>query len=107
LRCYDFNQSIDNLSKTLTNLTFGYYFNKSMDNLPLNTKYLSIHCVSKIINNLPQHIEELVIKTHFSICDIENLPYSLKKITISKRHLPFLIKIPFGVIVDLMNNNYL
>jgi hypothetical protein len=117
LRCYDFNQTVnnlpknlthltfgflfnqpvDNLPKTLTHLTFGFNFNQQVDNLPCNIKYLSIDCNSKIINNLPQFIEELVIKTKYGIYEIVNLPYSLKKITIDKRYLSYLKNIRFGV----------
>ena len=97
MRCHYFTQQVDNLPKTLTHLTFDYCFNQPLDNLPCNIKYLSIDCNSKIINNLPQYIEELVIKTKYGKCEIVNLPYSLKKITIDKRYLSYLKNIRFGV----------
>jgi hypothetical protein len=36
-----FNQSVDNLPKNLTHLTFGFYFNQTVDNLPKKLTHLT------------------------------------------------------------------
>jgi hypothetical protein len=97
-----FNQSVDNLPKSLTDLIFEEYsqYDLPLDNLPKNINKITLNCNHKLINILPQHIEILHIK--FSYCDkynkkIDNLPISLKKIIINcsefQKYLP---KINFG-----------
>ena len=72
--CYDFNQSVDNLSvfnqeigkKGLKSLTFGNNFNQSVD-------------------NLPSGLEELVLGDNFNQ-SVDNLPSGLQELTISKNY---------------------
>ena len=59
--CGYFNQEI-NLPPNLTHLTFGYNFNQQV-NLPFSVQFLELECNNvKIINYLPDSIEELVLK---------------------------------------------
>src|ERR1700756_2217523 len=55
-----FNQSVDNLPKSITHLTFGFNFNQSVDNLPKSITYLKFGWYfNQPINNLPQSITHL------------------------------------------------
>ena len=72
---YDFNQpvegALDNLTQ-LQQLTFGERFNQELE-IPLNIKILKIYCNNKkIIDYLPNSIEELYLGEKFNL-ELNNL----------------------------------
>ncbi len=57
MRCYEFNQPVDNLPETLTHLTFGYEFNQKVNKLPKNITHLIFgYNFRQSINNLPESL---------------------------------------------------
>jgi hypothetical protein len=82
---YCFNHPIsgalNNLNK-LTQLTLGYMFDQEL-NIPLNIKILKLDCNNKIIDNLPNSIEELYLGEYFN-SELNNLPNSIKIISFVK-----------------------
>ena len=98
---YSFNKKVDNLPQNITHLTFGYVFNQIVDKLPITIKELSLHCNNNLINNLPEHIEKLFINFYYKIKKVENLPFTLKEIIIKDEKFKEYIKIPFGCILTI------
>ena len=81
-----FNQPIDNLPNTLEKLYLGkknslYQFNQSINNLPKSLKLLLLNISTDyiIINNLPDELEELILKNFEINCTI---PKNIKKISL-------------------------
>ena len=82
---HSFNQPISVLLGDLNNLTMltlGYCFNQEL-NIPLNIKILKLDCNNKIIDNLPNSIEELYLGEYFD-SELNNLPNSIKIISFEK-----------------------
>ena len=76
----NFNQpilnSLDNLTQ-LQQLTFGYKFNQELD-IQTNVKILKLDCNNKkIIDYLPNSIEELYLGYNFDL-ELNDLPNSIK-----------------------------
>jgi hypothetical protein len=60
LRCYSFNQPVDNLPKTITHLTFGSKFNQLVNNLPKSLKYLTFgYDFNQPVDKLPENLTHL------------------------------------------------
>jgi hypothetical protein len=79
---YYFNKKIDNLPKNLTHLTFGYYFNQKVDNFPKNLTHLTFdHYFNKKLDNLPKNLKYLQIKWYYNNKII--LPKSLKELSLT------------------------
>ena len=104
-----FNQPVDSLPNSITNLTLGFYFNQSVMSLPNSIIELGFYSNSSIKDNLPDFIETVIIYfIHEDIYNykITNLPYNLKKIKINdpdKKH--YIIKIPFDCILTDLDDN--
>lgn len=118
----NFNLKFNNLNKNLKQLILRYKFNNIINNLPINTQNLLMHeyCFNKNIKNLPCSILNLTfercsymnkcIKFPHMIndlklfvkkeCIIENLPISLKSLTIAKNNINDNI---FGNLINLQN----
>ena len=84
----DFNQEVNNLPSGLTYLKFGVNskFNQLIDNLPVSLTHLKFGYWSKInqqLDFLPSSLEELVILNRDYSHDLNNLPVSLKKLSVS------------------------
>ena len=81
---HHFNQSLINSLVGLYNLrelTFGYYFNQMID-IPEWITKLSLNCnFQQVIDYLPSSIEELVFGYDCNL-ELNDLPSSIKKITI-------------------------
>ena len=72
-----FNKSIDNLPKNLVYLNLGYYFQKSVDNLPKKLNYLIIgDSFNQSVDNLPNSLLYLSLGDSFSK-SINKLPHNL------------------------------
>jgi hypothetical protein len=119
-----FNQKVDNLPQNLIHITLGNVFNQKVDNLPKNLKYLklgwlfqnkiiipknikelSLSCNNNLINNIPEHIENIYIyfpNNEVYIKKIENLPPTIKEIVIKNEEYKEYIKIPFGCIITII-----
>jgi hypothetical protein len=99
LRCYYFNQQVNNLPENLTHLTFGVCFNQSVDNLPKKLSYLTFGIgFYQQVDNLPESLTHLklycknnkiIIPKNVSelyICDdnmlINNIPKNIEKLYI-------------------------
>jgi len=95
-----FNQSIENLPLQIKKLSIGVNFNQSIDNLPTNINCISFYSHYKYKNNLPLHIEYLII--NFSKrkpklnSSIDNININVQKIKIKKQYIKYLTKIPYG-----------
>lgn len=88
---------------------FTFYDDSS---LPSSLKYITLPFYSKLLNNLPNHIETLYI--NYSVVNkpaievinqysVYNLPFSLKKLIINdKDNLSFIEKIPFGCVLEIL-----
>ena len=78
----DFNQPVDNLPESVTELIFGYRFNQPINNLPNGLKTLKFYEHSNFnqpVDNLPDSLTYL----HFGDCfnqSIEFLPENLKEL---------------------------
>jgi hypothetical protein len=132
LRCYKFNQPVNNLPKTLTHLTFLAYYNKGKFNQPLenlpesltflqldvykefnnnilipkNCKTLIISIYNKIIDNIPEHVEKLYITNIFRNNKkyVSNLPVTLKEVIVEDENSKKFIKMPFGTLITIDKN---
>jgi hypothetical protein len=105
--CY-FNQSVDKLPETLTHLTLGDKFNKSVNYLPKNIKNLKLMCDNNLINKLPDHIKKLYVvfyaQEKFNK-NIINLPTTIDEIVIENEfYKKYFKNIPFGVKFTFMSN---
>jgi hypothetical protein len=75
-----FNQRIDNLPSSITDLTLGFYFNQNIDNLPHGIRDLTLGSnFNQRLDNLPSSIINLTFGQNFNQ-SIENLPHSINKI---------------------------
>lgn len=103
----NFNQLVENLPISITDLNLGYKFNQPIDKLPMSIKNLSIFTNSNLVNNIPNNVEEIFFffTPGFST-DIENIPPTVKKITINdSTKIQLIKKLPFECIVfDKFNN---
>ena len=91
---YFFNSSIDDLPKSITHLIFGTFFNQNVDNLPNLITHLRFGFeFDQSVNNLPTSITHL----KFGYCfnqPVDNLPNSIIHLTFgycfkqSVEHLP-------------------
>jgi hypothetical protein len=80
-----FNQKIDNLPNTLTHLTFCGEFNQKIDNLPNTLTHLTFDWYSRFnqkTENLPNTLTHLTFGRKFNQ-KIENLPNTLTHLTFS------------------------
>jgi len=83
---HDFDKTIDNWPPLLTHLTFGMWFDQPVDNLPQSLTYLSfgthkygrthLTAFNQPINNLPQSLTHLCLGVVFNQL-VDNLPQSL------------------------------
>lgn len=82
----DFNQSLDYLPEGLESFTMklARNFNFPIDNFPISLKHLHFTSTTFThpINNLPDGLETLVIKT-FDFANTHKLPSSLRKMNIN------------------------
>lgn len=75
-----FNKSIDKLPKNLKYLMLGRYFNQNVDNLPPSLNYLEFrHNFNQKIDNLPKYLETLILGQNFNT-QITTLPPYLKNL---------------------------
>ena len=80
-----FNQPVEGALNNLTQLqqlTFGFYFNQELE-IPFNIKILKLNCNNKIIDYLPNSIEELYLGCFFGL-ELNNLPNSIKILSFNK-----------------------
>ena len=111
-----FNKSVDNLPNSITNLTFGRYFNQLVDatrknfiftgapknnvvfdgdNLPKNLTHLIFGFnFSQSVDNLPENLIHLRFGYKFNQ-KIDNLPLNIKQIKMYKQQIHLLKKVPF------------
>ena len=111
-----FNKSVDNLPNSITNLTFGRYFNQLVDatrknkiftgapknnivfdgdNLPNSLTHLTFgFSFNKSVDNLPNSITHLKFGWNFNQ-QVNNLPMNIKKIKICEHQILLLKKVPF------------
>jgi hypothetical protein len=76
-----FNQRVDNLPNTLTQLTFSHRFNKSVDNLPNNLTHLTFgDDFNQLVDNLPTKLTNLTFGYYFNQ-SVDNLPTKLTNLT--------------------------
>ena len=84
----EFNQPILNSLNNLTQLqqlTFGYNFDQEL-NIQTNVKILKLNCNNrKIIDYLPNSIEELYLGYYFNL-ELNDLPKSLEKLYLPKNY---------------------
>lgn len=79
-----FNQSVENLPLTLKEIVFGNQFNKSVDNLPFNLEIVTFgYSFNKPINNLPNSIKSIKLGQCFNQ-PIDDLPNTLEKIELGQ-----------------------
>jgi hypothetical protein len=85
-------------------LNLGYTKNNNII-IPKNVKKLCIFYENNLINNLPEHIETLVIYFNSNKNNkiISNLPLTIKEIIINDEKHEKYIKIPFGAILTIKN----
>ena len=83
----DFNRSVNNLPNNLTHLTFAKFFDKPVNKLPNSITHLSINSdfFDKPINKLPILISHLTITSHYFNNSIAKLPNSITHLTINCR----------------------
>lgn len=109
-----FNKPLNNLLNGLEYLEIGYKFTHDLHFIPKSVRELCILPTNPAIDNIPEHIETLIIK--FCIYDscygitynkfISNIPPTVKKIKINYKHkISFITKIPFGCIITDLNDN--
>lgn len=82
----NFNQPITNLLNNLTMLekiTFGLKFNQELI-IPPNVKILSLESNNKVIDYLPNGIEELYLGANFNL-KLDDLPSSIKIISFGNK----------------------
>jgi hypothetical protein len=99
------------LPETLTFLKIGLFFQSEII-IPKKCKTISLTKHNKLIQNLPEHIEQLYIDTatnfvilQSKISFIDNLPTSLKEIIVLDNSVKNLLKnIPYGTIITVKNN---
>jgi hypothetical protein len=97
------------LPVSLHTIIFGVSFNQEIKEnvLPKSIKKIGLYSHCNLINNLPLHINEVYIKfvnNDKYDKEVNNLPITLEKIIIeNKRYLKYIIKIPFGCIVEFIN----
>jgi hypothetical protein len=94
-----FNQPVnkDSLPNSITHLTFGNYFNQSVNeaNLPNSLTHLIFgHHFDQPIISLPENLIFLQLGAFYHHL-LNNLPYGLKTLRISKKY-PIANKVPFG-----------
>jgi hypothetical protein len=72
------------LPQNLTYITFNYYFNQKIDNLPKNLKILNLktHDFNQKIDNLPKNLKILNLKTFDFNQKINKLPKNLIHLTL-------------------------
>jgi hypothetical protein len=96
------------LPKNINHLAFGKKFNQEIK-IPSQLKSLGAESGCKILNNIPEYIEEIYISFFFDDTyniPITNLPITIKKIYVNLLDkIGFIEKIPFGCIVMDINNN--
>ncbi len=72
-----FNQPVDNLSNSITELIFGNSFNQHVDNLPNSITHLTFgNSFNQPVDNLPNSITHLIFGDYFNQ-SVNNLPNSL------------------------------
>jgi len=77
----DFNKSIDHLPNSITHLTFGNSFNQSIDKLPNSITHLTFGvCFNKSVDNLPNSITHLTFGEFFNK-SVDHLPNSITHLT--------------------------
>ena len=77
-------------------LTFGYDFNKEVDNLPNSITYLTFGFdFNKQVEHLPDSLTHLTFGYYFNQ-KVDNLPLDLKEIRMNKRQEKLFKKVPFG-----------
>lgn len=93
-----FNQPIDKLPSSLTFLSISSLsrqFNQSLDHLPPSLKHLEIGLYfNKPITSFPPFLETLNITSSIFKSHIQNLPSSLKKLSIETSSYPHSLTLP-------------
>jgi len=78
---YYFNEAVDNLPKNLTHLTFIKHFNKPVDHLPTNLTQLSLGDYFKqTVDHLPPNLTNLTFGKFFNQ-RVDHLPLNLTHLT--------------------------
>ena len=78
----NFNKPVDNLPENLTHLTLGYKFDQLVDHLPKNLTHLIFgKCFNRKVNNLPKTVTHLIFDNYFNK-KVDNLPDSLTHLTL-------------------------
>ncbi len=76
-----FNQPVDNLSNSITELIFGNSFNQHVDNLPNSITHLTFgNSFNQPVDNLPNSITHLTFGNSFNQ-PVDNLPNSITHLT--------------------------
>jgi hypothetical protein len=103
-----FNQKVDKLPETLTQLCFDTYFNQPIDNLPKSLTHLTfvLHsCFNQPIDNLPKNLTHLTFGINFNQ-PVDNLPENLTHLKLHCKNNKIII--PKNVSeLYIMNNNIL
>jgi hypothetical protein len=69
-----------------------------------NIKILALSCLTVLINNIPEHIDDLYIDFYHYNKDnknVDNLPLTIKRIFIENEKHKNFIKIPFGCVLTI------
>ena len=92
-----FNKSVDNLPNSITNLTFGRYFNQLVDATRKNKIFTGAPKNNIVFDgdNLPASLTHLIFGNSFNY-KVYNLPLTMKEIMICKQQIHLLKKIPFN-----------
>lgn len=101
-----FNQSVENLPLTLKEIVFGNQFNKSVDNLPFNLETITFgYSFNKSINNLPNSIKSIKLGQCFNQ-PIDDLPNTLEKIELGQMFNNPINNLPISLTELTILSNY-
>lgn len=95
----NFNNQINNLPPKLFKLQIGKYFNYPIDNLPINLKILNFDNESKfthLLDNLPNGLKILKIGYEYNL-ELDNLPNSLIALEINGKFNKSLNNLPNSI----------
>lgn len=80
----------------------------SIEAFPENVNTISIYNTDvEVLPELPDGLEQLVVKNNFFIKDLPNLPTSLRRLYCNNNSLQKLPKLPYGLLVLVCKSNVL